>query len=69
MRAIHVSVRVAPPVRGALSHGDQWELRLSKFFIIIVGVLLLFNLAVNSYRIREARNVYMYTQLKRNSHR
>ena len=32
MRAIHVSVRVAP-VRSALSHGDVWELCLLKFFI------------------------------------
>ena len=33
MRAVHVSVRVAP-VRGALSHGD-----LLKFFIIIIIII------------------------------
>ena len=39
MRAIHMSVRVAP-VRGTLIHGDHGnELCLLKFFIIIIIII------------------------------
>ena len=40
MSAIHLSVRVAT-VRGALSHGDHWELYLLKCFIILIVLLSL----------------------------
>ena len=38
MRAIHVSVRVAP-VLGALRHDDHREVRLLKFFIIMFNFI------------------------------
>ena len=40
MRAIHVSVSLAP-VRGALSHGDHGESRLLNFFFIIIIIIII----------------------------